>query len=127
MNREHVEMAAEIRKKLKVAINSIEPVGMKPTDITSLARLANEMERKARIDTIAQDEMRKQLLTDNEGPDLKKAPTKQSDLGEVVNILMKAGALGDIAQLGVRQVETKTTEVVVKNNQGDTSSIELDK
>ena len=124
MNKDHVDMAARLRSKLSEAIDNIDPLALKPGEIVSLARTAAEMERKARVDTIAQEEMRRELLTDTENPELKKAPTKQSDLSEVVGILLKAGALGDITQIGVRQ--TQTTEVVVKDDSGQSSSIELD-
>lgn len=121
MNRDHVDMAAKLRAKLSTAIDNIEPALLKPSEIASLARLAADMERKARVDTIAQEEMRRELITDTENPELKKAPTKQSDLSEVVGILLKAGALGDITQIGVRQ--TQTTEVVLRDDEGQSSSI----
>lgn len=111
MNKDHVDMAARLRGKLSDAINNIDPLALKPGEIASLAKLASEMERKARVDTIAQEEMLRDMSVDNENPELKKSPTKQADLSEVLGILMKAGALGDAAAIGVRQ----TTEVVVKN------------
>lgn len=111
MNREHIDMAARIRDKLSVAIESIDPYSIKPGEIASLARLASEMERKARVDTITQEELRRELIVDNENPDLKKSPTQQADLSEVLGILLKAGALGDAGAIGVKQ----TTEVVIKN------------
>lgn len=111
MNKDHIDMAARLRGKLSQAIDEIDPLALKPGEIASLAKLASEMERKARIDTIAQEEMRKDLVVGNENPELKKSPTKQADLSEVLGILLKAGALGDAAAIGVRQ----TTEVVVKN------------
>lgn len=124
MNKEHVDMAAKLRKKLDAAIESIDPLSLKPGEIASLAKLASEMERKARVDTIAQEELRRDLMVDTENPDLKKSPTKQTDLSEVVGILLKAGALGDITQIGVRQ--TQTTEVVVKDANGNANSLEMD-
>lgn len=110
MNKEHVDMAKTLRSKLNVAIDMINPETLKPGEISSLAKLATEMERKARIDTIAQEEMRNSLLVDTENPEIKKIPTKQADIAEVLQILAKSGALGDIKQFGVRQ----TTELVVK-------------
>ena len=125
MNKDHVDMAARLRAKLSSAIDMIDPMSLKPGEIASLARLAGDMERKARVDTIAQEEMRRDLMTDTENPELKKAPTKQSDLSEVVGILLKAGALGDITQIGVKQTETKTTttQVVVQDDAGNMSSV----
>ena len=107
MNKEHIDMATKLRDKLSTAISAIDPATLKPSDIASLMKLSTELERKARLDTEAQEELRNNLLVDTSNPELKKAQTKQSDLGEVVQILMKAGALGAI---GVK--ETTTREVV---------------
>ena len=128
MNKDHVDMAARLRAKLSSAIDMIDPMSLKPGEIASLARLAGDMERKARVDTIAQEEIRRDLMTDTENPELKKAPTKQSDLSEVVGILLKAGALGDITQIGVKQTETKTTttQVVVQDDAGQSSSVTME-
>lgn len=112
MNKDHVDMAARLRSKLSVAIDQIDPMTLKPGELASLARLATEMERKARLDNISQEELRRDLVVGDENPELKKSPTSQGDLSEVVSILLKAGALGDITTIGVRK--TETTEVVVK-------------
>lgn len=114
MNKDHVDMAAKLRAKLNKAIDMIEPSTLKPGEIASLARLASDMERKARLDTIDQEELRRELVSGNENPELKKSTTSTNDLSEVVGILLKAGALGDITQIGVRK--TETTEVVVKDD-----------
>lgn len=121
MNKQHVDMASKLRAKLNDAIEAIDPLSLKPGEIASLAKLASEMERKARVDTIAQEELRRDALVDTENPDLKKSPTKQADLSEVVGILLKAGALGDVTQIGVRQ--TQTTEVVVRDTDGNANSL----
>ena len=124
MNKDHVDMAARLRSKLSTAIDMIDPMSLKPGEIASLAKLAADMERKARTDTIAQEEMRRDAMVDTENPDIKKSPTKQADLSEVVGILLKAGALGDITQIGVRQ--TKTTEVALVDANGNSSSVAMD-
>lgn len=123
MNKDHVDMAAMLRSKLSTAIEAIDPLSLKPGEIASLAKLAAEMERKARVDTIAQEELRRDSMVDTENPDLKKSPTKQSDLSEVVGILLKAGALGDITQIGVRQ--TNTTEIALVDNNGNSASMTM--
>lgn len=121
MNKAHIDMAAKLRAKLNSAIDMIDPTSLKPGEIASLARLAADVERKARIDTVAQEELRGNAFVDTENPDLKKSPTKQADLSEVVSILLKAGALGDITQIGVRQ--TQTTEVALVDSTGQASSV----
>ena len=123
MNKEHVDMAARLRAKLSDAIDQIEPAMLKPSEIATLAKLSTELERKARLDTIDQEAAQRELVVDNENPELKKSPTKANDLSEVVGILLKAGALGDITTIGVK--ETKTTQVVVGDNNAHMSGIEI--
>jgi len=124
MNKDHVDMAARLRQKLSTAIDRIDPTTLKPGEIASLARLAGDMERKARLDTIDQEALRRDMMTDTENPELRKSPTKSNDLSEVVGILLKAGALGDITTIGVK--ETKTTQVVVGDSDGNKSGIEME-
>ncbi len=116
MNKDHVDMAKKLRGKLSVAIDFIEPATLKPGEIASLAKMASDMERKARVDTIAQEELRKEVLVDSDNPALKKTPTKQDDLSEVLSILLKSGAMGNL-DIGVRQ--TVTTEVVARGGQDE--------
>lgn len=124
MNKEHVDMAATIRNKLKTAIDKIDENALKPGEIVALAKLAADMERKARVDTIEQEEARRPLVVDNDNPGLKKNLTKKDDLKEVMEILMKAGALGDITHIGVRR--TETTEVALTDKKGQGSSIVME-
>ena len=121
MNKEHVDMAATLREKLRTSIEAIDPQALKPSEIASLAKLATEMERKARIDTVAQEEARQPLLLDTGNPNLKKNETKKDDLKEVMDILLKAGALGDSTHIGVRR--TETTEVALVDKDGQSTSI----
>lgn len=108
MNKEHIEMATVLRDKLKVAITNLNPDELAPKDINSLMKLTTELERKARLDNITQEEAKQPMLVTNENPYLKKTETKPDHLKEVVDILVKSGAL-----VGVRR--TETTEVMVDN------------
>lgn len=122
MNREHIDMAQRLRDKLSKAIDLVDPAALKPSDLASLMRLSSDLERKARVDEIAQDEMRLDVVRGVEdNPDLKKSPTKTEDLSEVVKILMSAGALGDITHIGVRK--TETTEVLVGDASGNAATL----
>lgn len=112
MNKDHVDMARRLRAKMSTAIDCIDPATLKPSDLNSLLKTVAELERNARVDTLAQDEMLRDMSRDTENPNIKKSPTKQSDLTEVVQILLSSGALGSITQIGVR--ETTTKELVVK-------------
>lgn len=114
MNKQHVDMAAKLRAKLDVAIDAIEPTMLKPAEIATLAKLSTELERKARLDIVDQEMMRSQEAGDAENPDLKKAQTKQADLGEVLKILAAAGALGNLSGVGVRS----TSEVSLVDKEG---------
>lgn len=114
MNAEHISMAQRLRDKIGVAIDAIQPETLKPSELSSLLKLATDLERKARLDTVDQEELRKDLYVDTDSAEMKRSPTKQSDLGEVVQILLKAGALGNITQVGIR--ETTTREIVAKED-----------
>lgn len=121
MNLDHVNMAAKLRMKLNTAIDAIEPLTLKPAEIASLAKLSAEMERKARIDTEAQEEIRRSLIVDNSNPELKKQATKQSDMSEIVQILLKAGALSSVTSVGIK--ETTTREIVAHDGEGNSSML----
>lgn len=113
MNKDHISMARKLREKMHAAIDLVDPAALKPGELNSLLKTVTELEKKAHMDSMAIEGMQGDGYVDNENPDIKKSPTKQGDLAEVVGILLKAGALGDITQIGVRQTETKTTEVVM--------------
>lgn len=117
MNAAHISMAERLRDKLSMAIDLVEPAALKPSDLATLMKLSAELERKARVDDIAQDEMLRDLSRDIENPNLKRSPTKTNDLSEVVNILLQAGALGSVTQIGIR--ETTTREVVARDGDGN--------
>lgn len=130
MNSQHIEMATTLRGKLLAAMNMLEPGSLKPGEIAQLAKLANSMEREARVDQIAQEEMRADLNKGDENPDLKKSVTKAGDLGEVLSVLMKSGALGDAKSVGVRVSEDKrghkVQELVVQAGEKSQDVIETD-
>jgi hypothetical protein len=119
MNKTHIEMAQKLNKKLAAAIEAIVPETLKPSEIATLAKTAAELERKAQVDTIAQETAMQDLSLGDENPELKKSPTKQDDLKDVIQILMKAGVLGDAQALGVRT----TQEIVVKHGEGTETTI----
>lgn len=116
MNADHISMARKLREKLNVAIDQIDPLSLKPGELNSLMKTMTDMERKARTDTMSVEAMRADGFVDADNPELKKSPTKADDLSEVVKILLNAGALGDITQIGVRQTETKVTEIIAKGD-----------
>lgn len=122
MNADHIAMAAKLRAKMHTAIDQIDPYSLKPAELSSLLKTMAELERKAQTDSMAIEQMQSESFVDADNPDIKKSPTKQGDLGEVVSILLKAGALGDITQIGVRQTETKTTELVMRDADGNEAS-----
>lgn len=127
MNKDHIDMAQRLRDKMSAAIDCIEPSMLKPSELGSLMRVAAELERTARVDTLAQEDVVRELSRGtDENPDLKKSPTKQDDLGEVVSILLSAGALGNVTQLGVRETTTTTREVVAKDAGGNEVSLVQD-
>lgn len=120
MNKQHISLAQRLRDKMSMAIDMIDPAAIKPSELNSLLKTAAELEAKARVDTLAQEDMLRDLSRDVENPNLKKSPTKQNDLSEVVQILLSAGALGSVTQIGVKETTTTTREVVAK---GDDNTI----
>lgn len=106
MNGKHIKMAQALNAKIEKVIDNIDPSTVKPAELASLMRTAAELERKARVDTVAQDEMMRDIGTYNESGDAKGRKTKASDLGEVVDILAKAGVLQQM-----RMTTTTTTTV----------------
>jgi tRNA splicing endonuclease len=106
MNKKHIDMAMAINEKLSAAIDNIDPVGMKPAEISSLFKVAADLERKARIDNEAQDAMQREIFVDPEQKKQKKT-VKTEELGEIAQILMNAGVL--------KVTKTTTTEVKVDN------------
>jgi len=116
MNKDHIAMAVKLREKMNQAIGYIEPATLKPSELNSLMKTMADLEKRARMDQMDVESQLSDGFVDHENPNLKKSPTKQGDLSEVVSILLKAGALGDITQIGVRQTETKTTEIIAKGD-----------
>lgn len=111
MNADHIAMATKLRAKMHAAIDAIDPYALKPAELNGLLKTMTDMEKRARMDNIDVGMQMSEGFVDNDNPELKRSPTKQNDLGEVLNILLKTGALGDFTQVGVRQ----TTEVVLKD------------
>jgi hypothetical protein len=112
MNKEHIDMAALLNTKIKAAINAIDPNLVKPAEIASLMKTAAELERKARIDTENQEEIRRGQFIDTDIKQSKKQ-ANATDLSEVVQILAKAGVLDGMK---MKQTTTTTTEISVDNS-----------
>lgn len=122
MNADHIDMAQKLRNKLNVAISAIVPEDLKPGEIATLMKLSADLERKAQVDSIAQEELRHDMLVDTDNPELRKSQTKQSDLSEIIGILANTGALGELGQIGVRT----TQEVVVIDKSGSSAQVTRD-
>lgn len=119
MNKDYVDLSAMLRQKLRQGIELIDPAVLKPSEISSLLKTADDLERRARTDTASREQLLAEDFVDHEDQNLKKSPTKQADLSEVLGILLQAGALGDTSQIGVRTTRTETTEVVVRDADGN--------
>lgn len=117
MNEDHIDMARRLRAKMSDAINCIRPDEVKPSEISSLMKIATDLERKANIDSQAQELM----IMDQKTPEAVQAKkqTKKDDLQEVVDILVNTGALGNVTQIGVKE----TREVVAIDDTGNKIAI----
>lgn len=108
MNKRHIDMATKLQDKLRVAIENIEPKLLEPKDITSLFKLAAELERKARID----DTHVEKPQVAEKGKELKEAPIEMGDIKEVIAILQSTGMLDNAKAVGI---ET-TKRIVLKED-----------
>lgn len=106
MNRRQIDMAKLANDKINAALAALQPELMKPSEIASLMKIAAELERKARVDTEAQEEAIRDIHEDPEAKRNKK-PANVQDLSEVATILANAGVL--------KVTQTTTTEVKVDN------------
>lgn len=121
MNKAHIDMAKRLRDKLSQAIDLVEPALLKPSELNSLLKTVTELEKKAALDNVSQEvALREVAATSDDNPDVKISQTKRDDLGEVLSILLNAGALGDVTHIGVR----KTTEVLVGDAHGNNTTYE---
>lgn len=117
MNKKHIDMAQMLDDKIRVAIEKINPNSLEVKDIAQLLKLSSDLERKARVDTVAAELIIAEHTQVDTAPEVKKEVTKQSDLGEVLAVLNKAGVLlpGSGNKVGIKQ----TTEVVVMEGGDD--------
>jgi len=123
MNKEYIDISVGIRNKLHTAINNIDPYELDAREIVALARLANETESKARLDTLEHEELHNSLTSGNTNKSVKTDSTDQADLGDVVSILAKAGVLEGFSRVGIKS----TTEVALVDNKNNVSNIVIDK
>lgn len=109
MNQRQLQMAKELQGKIQQAIGYLDPALLKPNELVNLFKMVTELERKIvtampeRVETTVQEAGQKQRQV-----------TKVEDLGEIVDILQKAGMLENKA-IGVEQkVTTQTTRIIAK-------------
>lgn len=123
MNQKHVTMAMTLNEKLARAIERIDPEVLKPSELSSLMKIATDLERKARLDQVVVEQQASAavgVVDPSDRNSTKDQTAKKEELQEVVDILMKAGVLGGVGStVGVRQVTTTTTEVISKDDYCD--------
>lgn len=109
MNAKHISMAKKLNEKLEKVIDALDIETVTPAQLSSLMKIATELERKANIDSVGTvavlDNLRDQKLGSGGGVDAPKA--KKEDLQQIVDILAKAGALEHIT--GMKKTVTTTT------------------
>lgn len=119
MNARQVSMAKTLQDKLKTAIDSIDPVLLRPGEIVQLLKVSAELERRIvtatpeKVEgTVADAKQRQSNLT------------KPEDMSEIVNILAKTGVLPG---QGIAVEQTTTTRIVAKGEEeGSVVVIESD-
>ena len=109
MNARQVSMAKTLQDKLKTAIDSIDPVLLRPGEIVQLLKVSAELER--RIVTATPEKVEGTSL------DVKQRQnnlTKPEDMNEIVSILAKTGVLPG---QGIAVEQTTTTRIVAKGEE----------
>lgn len=120
MNAAHIKLAQKVNEKLDAALDALVPEAMKPGEIASLMKTAAELERKARIDTEAQEELQRDLYVDPEQKKTKKT-ANADEMQDIISILAKAGVLG-----GMKVIHTTTTEVAPVDNAIEVEARDVD-
>ena len=109
MNARQVGMAKTLQDKLKTAIDSIDPVLLRPGEIVQLLKVSAELER--RIVTATPEKV------EGTAVDVKQRQnnlTKPEDMNEIVSILAKTGVLPG---QGIAVEQTTTTRIVAKGEE----------
>lgn len=109
MNARQVGMAKTLQEKLKTAIDSIDPVLLRPGEIVQLLKVSAELER--RIVTATPEKVEGTSI------DVKQRQnnlTKPEDMNEIVSILAKTGVLPG---QGIAVEQTTTTRIVAKGEE----------
>jgi hypothetical protein len=106
MNERQVGMAKVLQDKLKTAIDNLQPELLRPGEIVALLKASTELER--RIQLSAPEKVTGTAL---DAGTKQQQLTEAKDINEVVDILARAGMLGNGMTLGI-----KTTEIVMKEN-----------
>lgn len=109
MNARQVGMAKTLQEKLKTAIDSIDPVLLRPGEIVQLLKVSAELER--RIVTATPEKV------EGTSADVKQRQnnlTKPEDMNEIVAILAKTGVLPG---QGIAVEQTTTTRIVAKGEE----------
>lgn len=109
MNARQVGMAKTLQEKLKTAIDSIDPVLLRPGEIVQLLKVSAELER--RIVTATPEKV------EGTSADVKQRQTnltKPEDMNEIVSILAKTGVLPG---QGIAVEQTTTTRIVAKGEE----------
>lgn len=122
MNKEHIDLARKLRAKIKEGIDKLIPETMRPSEIASLVKVASELERKARLDSISQDTILREIQAANDNPETKAELASAADVKEILKILSEAGAL-EGSSIGIKQGDTEVA--IMPNNTENTKEVEV--
>lgn len=115
-NEAYISMAEELRGKLARAVSGLTPELLKPAELNALIKTAFDLDKKAGLEKEGLVAAAHDSWVEEGSKDLKRSDTPTGDLAEVVAILAKAGALGDITRIGVRKT---TVEETIVESEGD--------
>lgn len=118
MNRIQLEQAKALQATITDAITLLDPATLKPNEIATLMKLANDTEK--RIVESLPEKVDDQVLTLSEAQSQAKH-TDANAIGDILNIMANCGALGK-GILGIEKKTVTTERVVLNNDNGGTDN-----
>lgn len=111
MNSQQLQQAQTLRAKVTEALDYLDPATLKPSELATLMKLANEQER--RIVEYTDEKVDGQVMSGADAASASKQ-TDASHVSEILQIMASAGALGKKI-IGVEKKTTTTERLVVSD------------
>lgn len=116
MNRQQLEQARMLRAKVTEALDYLDPATLKPNELATLMKLANEQERRI-VEAVPEKVEGQAAITSDAAAESRR--TDAANVNEILSIMAAAGALGKNI-LGVEKQTVTTERVVLKGTEEET-------